>query len=89
MKEIFEQIDKWLQEAKDELSESIYAHEGGFHRGEVAAYTRVGVLLQRHLTSHSSRAAGACACNISAYYSSKGKCLYCGGIKSAASLTKR
>ena len=61
MKEIFEQIDKWLQEAKDELSESVYAHEGGFHRGEVAAYTKVGVLLQQHhLTSHSSRAADKC-----------------------------
>ena len=71
MKEIFEQIDKWLQEAKDELSESVYAHEGGFHRGEVSAYTKVGVLLKRHLTSRRSRAADArCICG--PYYLNQG-----------------
>ena len=89
MKEIFEQIDKWLQEAKDDHSRSTYTGPEAFHRGEVSAYTKVGVLLQRHLTSRRSRAADACACNISAYYNSKGNCLYCGGIKSAASLTLR
>ena len=54
MKEIFEHIDEWLQEAKDNQYRYAFTVPAAFYRGEVAAYTRVGLLLQRHLTSKCS-----------------------------------
>ncbi len=82
MKEIFEQIDKWLQEAKDNEAKHPYTGPEAFHRGEVAAYTKVGVLLQqRHLTSRRSRAAFNCACKRGGWFDLQNICINCGGIK--------
>ena len=61
MKEILEQIDKWLREATANQSKYAFTCPKAFHRGEVSAYNKVRVLLQRHLTSRRSRAANACA----------------------------
>jgi len=50
MKEIFKQIDKWLQEAKDNQSRHSVTGPEAFHRGEVSAYTKVGKLIQKSIT---------------------------------------
>lgn len=82
MKETFELIDKWLQKAKDELSGSIYGSQKAFHRGEVAAYTKVGSLLQqRRLTSRRSRPAGPCVCRNGGWFDFRNICINCGGYK--------
>lgn len=62
MDEILKVINTWLDIEK----KSLYEMKGfpiveAYHRGAVAYLTKVGLLLQRHLTSRQSRAAYACA----------------------------
>jgi len=45
MKEILRQIDFWLQEAKDEQHDSFGEQGKAFYRGEVAALTKVYILI--------------------------------------------
>ena len=56
MKEIFKQIDSWLQKAKDRKSGCNVATSKAFYGGQVSAYINVGLLLQEHITQQAVQA---------------------------------
>lgn len=82
MEKILEEIGKWLLEAEGDLADSLDATEKDFHKGEVSAFKKVGVLLQRLLTTQSSKKEFSCSCSAVKRIEVGKFCPDCGGRNS-------
>ncbi len=72
MDEILKVINTWLEIEKKALHEMKgFPIVEAYHRGAVSYLTKVGLLLQRHLTSQSSRPDEA-GCNCGPFYLNQG-----------------
>ena len=77
MKEIFKQIDSWLQKAKDRKSGCNVATSKAFYGGQVSAYINVGLLLQEHITQQAVEADAGKKCSLCGEISGDVICAKC------------